>query len=92
METALFSLYLAPQGSDGAELTLGGIDTSKFNTTMQYAKVIENQDFWNVTTSAIAVNGRTTSVLQAPEGLTFDSGTSNLLFPPAIAEVRVSFI
>ncbi|KZS98446.1 acid protease [Sistotremastrum niveocremeum HHB9708] len=89
---ALFSLYLAPQGSEGAELTLGGIDSTKFNTAMQFAKVQANQDFWNVSSSSIAVNGQTATVLQAPQSLTFDSGTSNLVFPPDITEAIYGLI
>jgi hypothetical protein len=84
---ALFSLFLTPDKVGGAELTLGGIDTSKFSGTPTFLPVVGAGSFWELTSSKVSVNGKTNSALQGSMGIIFDSGTSNLVFPQDIAEV-----
>jgi hypothetical protein len=83
-------MYLTPQSVGSAQLTLGSIDSSKYTGTLHYASVPEGAGDWELTSSAIYVNGKTTSALKASRQVVFDSGTSNVLFPTATANVRAS--
>lgn len=88
---AVYGFYLSPLTVGGAELTLGGIDTSKLQGDIIYAPLIDrNSGHWILETSEIFVNGHTSSTLQndLPPVL-FDSGTSNVLFPTNITEVFI---
>lgn len=55
---ALFSFYLTPKRVGGAELTLGGIDHSKFRGSMTFAPLSDNSGFWNVNVSSITMNDK----------------------------------
>lgn len=70
---------------------MGGTDTSKFNSTMVYADVEQNQGFWTLRSSGLAVNGQTTGLQQSLD-IVFDSGTSNAVFPRDITEVMLSSV
>lgn len=87
--TALFSLNLTPNTVGGAELTLGGIDNTKVTNPITYVPVVQNSGFWQLKSSKFSVNGKSTSTLTASRTIIFDSGTSNLVFPKAVAEVGV---
>jgi len=89
---SLFSLFLTPNSVGSAELTLGGMDTSKFNGTPTFIPVTGAGSFWKLNSSAVAVNGKTTSALEGTQSITFDSGTSNLVFPQAITEAIYALI
>jgi len=89
---SLFSLFLTPDKVGGAELTLGGIDTSKFSGTPTFLPVVGAGSFWELTSSKVSVNGKTSSALQGSMGIIFDSGTSNLVFPQDIAEAMNALI
>jgi hypothetical protein len=85
---ALFGFYLTPNATGGAELTLGGIDQSKFNTSINTARISSSSgNFWQLESNAIFANGKTASILQTPSDIIFDSGTSNIVFPKNITEV-----
>lgn len=47
----------------------------------------DNDDTWLLSSSAIYINGKTTSLLSQNREIIFDSGTSNVYFDPSIAEV-----
>ncbi|TFK68659.1 acid protease [Pluteus cervinus] len=86
---ALFGLYITPQSVGGAELTLGGVDNSKFSGNLTYAALPPRSgSTWQLSSPSIAVNGNTTSVLTANRTIIFDSGSSNLFFPKATTEAR----
>lgn len=89
---SLFSLFLTPNSVGNAELTLGGIDNSKFTGTPTFLPVTGAGSFWELTSSQVAVNGKTTSTLRVTQGIIFDSGTSNLVFPTAITEAIYALI
>ena len=87
---AIFSLYLTPQSTGNAELTIGGIDNSKVKWDLVYSSLAENTRFqaeWSLTSPKIFVNHETTSTLQASRSILFDSGTSNVSFDTQTTEV-----
>ncbi|KAE9402851.1 acid protease [Gymnopus androsaceus JB14] len=89
----LFSMYFTPLAVGNAELTIGGIDESKFTSELTYASQTEDAgDNWQLCSPGISVNGKTNSVLDVPRTIVFDSGTSNVVFPTATAEAIYSFI
>lgn len=71
---AVFSLALLPNGVSGSELTLGGIDTTKFTKALTYVPVISGSSFWQLKSTQFAVNGVTTSTLKTAHNIIFDSG------------------
>lgn len=91
--TALFSLYLTPHNTQEAELTIGGIDSSKFNGSLTYASLPDGAGpTWQLSSPQISVNGQTTSTLVAQRDIIFDSGTSNILFDTETTEAMYALI
>lgn len=86
---AVFSLYLTPNNSGKtAELTLGGIDSTKFTGSLTYASLPSSSfGTWELQSSGITVNGRSTSALKKGREFIFDSGTSNILLDTKTTEV-----
>ncbi|KAI0692888.1 acid protease [Cytidiella melzeri] len=83
---SLFSLFLTPQAVGNAELTIGGIDTTKFTGPISYIPLTAEsteEGFWELSSSGITVNGKSTSALKKSRAIIFDSGTSNLVFSQA---------
>ncbi|KAJ7496013.1 acid protease [Mycena galericulata] len=90
---SLFSLYLTPQAVGNAELTIGGIDTTKFTGNLTFASLpADTGATWSLNSPKLSVNGKTTSVLKATRNVIFDSGTSNVLFPTATANAIYALI
>ncbi|KAJ7056821.1 aspartic peptidase domain-containing protein [Mycena amicta] len=80
--TVLFSMYLTPLSVGGAELTIGGIDTTKFRGDLIYAALPANTGpLWTLDSPQIFVNGKTSSTLTTKLNVIFDSGTSNVYAP-----------
>ncbi|KAF9023230.1 acid protease [Hymenopellis radicata] len=77
---SLFSLLLTPNDVGCAELTIGGIDESKFEGDLVFASIVGDSDFWELDSPGIFVNGQTTGLLSGTRRMTFDSGTSNMVF------------
>ncbi|KAF7306084.1 Acid protease [Mycena chlorophos] len=78
----VFGMYLTPLAVGNAELTIGGIDTSKFTGNLTYASLPSNAGtFWELPSSQVFVNGQSNSDLTVNQTIIFDSGTSNVLFP-----------
>ncbi|ELU36268.1 Asp domain-containing protein [Rhizoctonia solani AG-1 IA] len=76
---AVFGMWLTPKSVGGAELTLGGIDNSKFSGPVTYIPVDPaTQGFWQLVSSQYAVNGKTSAALKKTTHVIFDSGTSNV--------------
>ncbi|KAJ7079111.1 acid protease [Mycena belliarum] len=90
---SLFSLYLTPKAVGNAEMTVGGIDSTKFAGNLTFASVANaNSNTWSLTSPQLFVNGKTTTVLKASRNVIFDSGTSNILFPTATANAMYALI
>jgi Eukaryotic aspartyl protease len=87
---ALFSFYLTPKAIGHAEMTLGGIDHSKVKGDLIYAQLSNNTNFtgsWQLSSTRIFVNDKTSSTLNVSRTFIFDTGTSNILMDPQAAEV-----
>ncbi|KAH8823921.1 acid protease [Flagelloscypha sp. PMI_526] len=89
----LFSMYLTPQAAGNAELMIGGIDSSKATGDINYVHFLnERNTAWVISSPRVFVNGQITSTLNETRYCLFDSGTSNILFPPATTEEIYSLI
>ncbi|EPQ58245.1 acid protease [Gloeophyllum trabeum ATCC 11539] len=85
---SLFGLYLTPKAVGNAELTLGGIDESKFDGPLTYAPLTSDAyGSWVLEWRGASVNGQTTRALQERWEVIFDSGTSNAVFDTNTTEV-----
>ncbi|KAF4621422.1 hypothetical protein D9613_001022 [Agrocybe pediades] len=94
---SLFSMYLTPKSVGNAELTLGGIDSSKFTGELIYGSLPpdpsgEPPRLWLLQSPGISVNGMTNDLLNTSRGIIFDSGTSNVVFSTNITEAIYSMI
>ncbi|KAJ7167987.1 acid protease [Mycena filopes] len=76
-----FTPHSAPGGGAG-ELTLGGVDTTKFQGDLVYSPNVDGQ--WQLNSQALFVNGKLALNKTVP--LIFDSGTSNILFVESTAK------
>jgi hypothetical protein len=74
-------------------MTLGGIDQSKFNGTMTFIPLASTEEgHWELESTGVAVNGKTSSTLRESMVIIFDSGTSNLVFPTDVTEAIYGLI
>ncbi|QRV89151.1 aspartyl protease [Ceratobasidium sp. AG-Ba] len=90
---AIFGMWLTPKSVGGAELTLGGIDNTKFCGPVTYIPIgPDPQGYWQLVSSQYAVNGKTTSALKKSTSIIFDSGTSNVVFPKDLTEAIYALI
>ncbi|KAJ7163594.1 acid protease [Mycena crocata] len=90
---SLFSMYLTPQAIGNAEMTVGGIDTTKFKGNLTFASLpAGSSSTWTLNSPQLSVNGKTSTVLRATRNIIFDSGTSNILFPTATANALYALI
>lgn len=106
-------MYLSPKEVGNAELTLGGIDTTKFTgpywspyrlstlyispltTSFVSLRIVGDPTYiyyflgsgWLIESSQLFVNGQTASLLNTSMYFYMDSGTSNVVLPPDVAEV-----
>jgi hypothetical protein len=86
----MFGLYLTSKSVGNAELTIGGIDTSKFKGAIVHSPLTPNSGFdgqWPLTSPKIYVNGESSPILKSSRVILFDSGTSNALFDTNVTEV-----
>lgn len=84
---AQFGLFLTPEAIGHAELTLGGVDETKVHGPLTFITQPSSNGNWNLPSSSIAVNGKTTHILTANRTIIFDSGTSSLCFSKQTTEV-----
>ncbi|KAF7342153.1 Pepsin A [Mycena venus] len=90
---SLFSLYLTPQAIGNAEMTIGGIDTTKFKGDLIYASLPAfTTTSWSLISPQFFVNGKSTNALKASRHVVFDSGTSNIVFTSQIANELYALI
>ena len=68
-------MYLTPAAVGEAEMTFGGIDTTKFQGDLIYADVPAGSgSTWTLDSWGIAVNGQSPKALQVSQNVIFDSG------------------
>jgi hypothetical protein len=93
LRTALFGIYYSPHGLNGtSEITIGGVDFTKFSTPLNYAPVVSIsglEGVWTLASTSGSVNGQTVDILKDGFTVIFDSGTPNVVFPKDMAEVRM---
>ncbi|KXN91062.1 Pepsin A [Leucoagaricus sp. SymC.cos] len=89
---SLFSMYLTPEATGNAELTIGGSDSTKFTGTPIFASLVSSGSSWVLASPKLSVNGRTNSVLTRSRNIIFDSGTSNVLFSTDTTEAIYALI
>ncbi|KAF9469898.1 acid protease [Collybia nuda] len=90
---SLFSMFLTPNAIGNAEMTIGGIDSTKFKGTPIFASLpAGTSSIWRLTSPRLSVNGKTTSVLNVQRSIIFDSGTSNILFSTSTTEAIYALI
>jgi len=78
---AQFGFYLTPKSVGNAELTIGGIDPTKYTGDLTYAPLSsEGQDHWALDSPTVYVNGQTISAINQTRTFIFDSGTPNVYF------------
>ncbi|KAK6996859.1 acid protease [Favolaschia claudopus] len=82
---SLFGMLFTPHDKGGeGELTMGGVDRTKFKSPLVFSPVVKG-DEWVLQSLGVAVNGKTSSVLNTSFPVIFDTGTSNMLFAKDIA-------
>ncbi|EHK18645.1 uncharacterized protein TRIVIDRAFT_158819, partial [Trichoderma virens Gv29-8] len=81
---AIYGLYLTPQSMGQAEISLGGVDSSKLTSEINYIPVYPVTGQFNGTFEKIYVDNRTTNV--SPNYVIYDSGTANIVAPKNDAE------
>jgi hypothetical protein len=82
-------LFLTPNAVGHAELTLGGVDDTKFNGSLTFITQPSSNGNWELPSTGISVNGKTTNTLETKRTVIFDSGTSSLCFPKSTTEVSI---
>lgn len=67
-------MYLTPEIVGGAELTLGGFDQSKVSGNFTIIERAGSTSHWVLTSTGIAVNGKSPGLLASPKKFIMDSG------------------
>ncbi|KAM0258943.1 hypothetical protein ACHAQJ_003599 [Trichoderma viride] len=81
---AVYGLYLTPQSVGHAEVSLGGVDSSKLTSAINYIPVYPTTGQFNGTFEGVYVNNKTTDI--SPNYAIYDSGTANIAAPKEDAE------
>ncbi|KAJ7122353.1 acid protease [Mycena epipterygia] len=91
---SLFSLFLTPQAVGNAEITIGGIDSTKVKGFWFIRVNIVGSDIFygRLNSTQVSVNGQTTAILNTTRNVIFDSGTSNVLFPTNVTNAIYALI
>jgi hypothetical protein len=81
LDEPVFAFYLGSGGADG-ELTIGGVDSSKYTGDFHYVPVVDmipgTTGYWEIVLDDVQVNGA--SISSAKRGVV-DSGTSLMVVP-----------
>lgn len=87
----VFSFFTPPKyiGTD-SQLTIGGTDPSKFTGSINYVPAAGGNAYWNISFQGITVNGQR-SPIRGTWAIA-DSGTSNMVAPPADARAIYAMI
>ncbi|TCD69400.1 hypothetical protein EIP91_007747 [Steccherinum ochraceum] len=87
------NLFLTPNDIGNAEMTLGGIDNSKFQGDLVFASLPRGSGAtWSLNSPSISVNGKTTKTLNTERNFIFDSGTPNVVMSQSDAEAIYALI
>ncbi|CAG8647969.1 11209_t:CDS:2 [Ambispora leptoticha] len=80
----IFGFFLGRQ-KDGSnsQLTLGGVDSSKFTGQLNYNKLVGQDGFWEIALDDASVNGKPLGF--SKRTAIIDTGTTLLIVPPADA-------
>ncbi|CAG8526551.1 1060_t:CDS:1 [Ambispora gerdemannii] len=62
-----------------SQLTLGGVDNSKFTGNLHYNKVVDASGFWNIDLDDVSVDGKMLGI--KPNTATIDTGTTFIYAP-----------
>jgi hypothetical protein len=81
---AVYGLYLTPQSVGQAEVSLGGVDSSKLTSAINYIPVYPRTGQFNGTFERVYVDNQTTDI--SPSYVIYDSGTANIVAPKNDAE------
>lgn len=85
----LFAFYLnrTPNAPDGGELSIGGVDTSRFTGDFNWNEVTR-QAYWQIKMDKFEVQGKNVTSCDSSAGcqVIIDSGTSLLALPTDLAE------
>lgn len=79
LQQPLFGMFLTPKALGNAELTLGGMDSSKFIPPITWSPVALASGSWNFTFQSVTANGKKISTPK--KWAIADSGTSNIYAP-----------
>ncbi|KAF7350709.1 Acid protease [Mycena sanguinolenta] len=89
----IYGFFLSPHSIGNAELTLGGVDPSKFTSQTTFAPLVaDGAGAWITNCSGIAVNGQTSPALAVDTEVLFDTGTTNVFLPLLMAEALYALI
>ncbi|CAG8549783.1 8378_t:CDS:1, partial [Ambispora gerdemannii] len=86
VKDSVFGFFLGRQ-SDGtdskSQLTLGGVDSSKFTGELKYNKLVSDVGFWEIALDDASVDGKPLKF--SKKTAIIDTGTTLLIAPPADA-------
>ncbi|CAG8565381.1 12377_t:CDS:1 [Ambispora leptoticha] len=85
VKDSVFGFFLGRQ-KDGSnsQLTLGGVDSSKFTGQLKYNKLVNSVGFWEIALDDASVNGKPLGF--SKKTAIIDTGTTLLIAPPADAD------
>jgi hypothetical protein len=91
---AVFSFLLTPKEQGHAHLILGGIDPHYEHglTYIPVAPASHESHYWQLESSGIKVNGKTTKSLKKKTEFIIDTGNSGLGMPKELTEVDQPFL
>ncbi|KAL7952848.1 aspartic peptidase domain-containing protein [Trichoderma compactum] len=81
---AIYGLYLTPHSVGHAEISLGGVDSSKLTSDINYIPVFPVTGPFNGTFEKVYVDNKATKV--SSNSAIYDSGTANIVAPKKNAE------
>ncbi|KAH8809448.1 aspartic peptidase domain-containing protein [Xylogone sp. PMI_703] len=79
VDQALYGLYLTPESIGNAEISIGGVDASKYTSDIYYFPVNSTTGLFTIKFDSVYVNKQNTNITSAPAII--DSGTANIVAP-----------
>lgn len=81
VKQAIFGFVLGRQKDNSpSQLTIGGVDTSKFTGQLSFNKLVNNVGFWEIALQDASVNGKSLGFTQ--KTAIIDTGTTLMIVPP----------
>ncbi|EJD42596.1 acid protease [Auricularia subglabra TFB-10046 SS5] len=89
----IFGMLFTPHDEGGAQLTVGGVDATKFSGEPTYAALSTNGPdvFWTLTSDGIFVGGQAARNTRNLDVI-FDSGTSTIALDPKLSKLIYGLI